>query len=435
MARLQVCCAGLVVCFLLAADVSAGAQHSKKHSKSRFQIVFDNRVNPMQPKQRLQDIDVYVMDQYGEHVRRLTSNHKSHSPAWSPDGKQIAYLDDDESIAPNPGVSGLKQFERDQLRPQMLFQMDAAAGNAVRIASLGADVRDVSWLPDGEHLALRHSDRSNLSVYFSHGPEFDAPIDGTDTVRDLLHRARPFPLFAVAELFPVTDNFLPSLYVHSGVKGVVSVPQLYELHSRMTFQPDASSFVDETTLAGVPIRAPVTAYDAAWSPDGKRIAYSRFPDGKNSALSVADLDGDHTMNERTLTSPELEAHNPAWSADGRRLAFEGRWKDTQQIYVVNADGSDLMQLSREAPMSCSHPSWAPDGNWIVAECKAESVYSTFLVYELLGWHSDIYLFNVNKPKATPAVLFDCSGLHALPHAGGGICGAHNPSFAPVAEAR
>jgi Tol biopolymer transport system component len=61
---------------------------------------------------------------------------------------------------------------------------------------------------------------------------------------------------------------------------------------------------------------------------------------------------------------------PAWSPDGRRIAFAravtGAAVETTNIYVMNADGTVVRQLTHERTGTVSqHPSWSRDGRSIV----------------------------------------------------------------------
>lgn len=410
------------------------ARPQKKTAKQDYQIVFDKRVDSAEPKERYQDMDIYVMDQYGGHVRQLTTDHVSHTPAWSPDGKQIVYLRDDQPLVSKEFRGWVLQlFYQSMQRRHSLFRMDMDGKNVNQIASLGPDVQDVIWLPDGKHIGLRYSDGKDLKVYLSHGNDFNASFDGTTTVAELLEERKSkgnlwhYPL--LAEFFPPASNYLPLFYVHWGNVGIVSTKQIYNLHSRMSFQADIAGFFSMTTLDGFPTKSPTQSYDTAWSLDGKRIAYSKFIDGKGSMLFVADLQDGITTHVRALTGPKLEAHGPEWSSDGTRLAFTGLWKNSQQIFFINLDGSGLVQLSRDSKKTCSHPSWSPDSRMIVAACKPEVIYSTFPFFELGGWYSGIYLFNVDKPKATPRTLIDCGDALDFAHNPLNVrCSAQNPSF-------
>jgi TolB protein len=81
---------------------------------------------------------------------------------------------------------------------------------------------------------------------------------------------------------------------------------------------------------------------AAWSPDGKKIAYVSIDDNGWHIYSM-NTDG---SNVTRLTQGESFNSRPAWTPDGRRIVFEREGN----IYIMNADGSDVTNLTR-------HPSW------------------------------------------------------------------------------
>jgi TolB protein len=106
------------------------------------------------------------------------------------------------------------------------------------------------------------------------------------------------------------------------------------------------------------------------SPDGRTIAFRRVlsdsgPDAA-SAVFVVGVDGDGL---RQLTPYSLDAVYPQWSPDGTRLVFSSDRDSNfslQQVWVVNADGSSLTQLTHEPPDNPSFlPDWSPDGTKIV----------------------------------------------------------------------
>jgi TolB protein len=102
-------------------------------------------------------------------------------------------------------------------------------------------------------------------------------------------------------------------------------------------------------------------YQPAWSPDGGRIAFVRRSGGRNDVY-VMNADGSDVVN-RTVDIPEGSVwgfHSPAWSPDGRKLAVTfGDAVYTGSIYVLSAvdDGTDPLELS-ELGMQ---PAWSPDG--------------------------------------------------------------------------
>jgi Tol biopolymer transport system component len=87
--------------------------------------------------------------------------------------------------------------------------------------------------------------------------------------------------------------------------------------------------------------------DPAWSPDGRRIAFRRY-DGQlgfrsawPSDLFVVNADG---SGLRRLTRQAANLRWFAWSPDGRTIAF----LRNGDVYVVNADGSEERRLTQLA---------------------------------------------------------------------------------------
>jgi Tol biopolymer transport system component len=101
----------------------------------------------------------------------------------------------------------------------------------------------------------------------------------------------------------------------------------------------------------------------AWSPDGSRIAFTDIASsGTGNSLYLADPDGSAVTELTSVGSPD----DPAWSPDGARIAYGGVGPDNQEIFVVNADGSNPVNITQTpAPLGEIQPAWSPDGAYIV----------------------------------------------------------------------
>jgi TolB protein len=55
---------------------------------------------------------------------------------------------------------------------------------------------------------------------------------------------------------------------------------------------------------------------------------------------------------------------PAWSPDGQRLVFASERAGSSDLWIVDADGSNLEQLTRDPDRDERQPWWSPDGTRI-----------------------------------------------------------------------
>ncbi len=106
-----------------------------------------------------------------------------------------------------------------------------------------------------------------------------------------------------------------------------------------------------------------------WSPDGKKIAFVSGPkDWTEVEIYVMDADGSHV--QRLTNTPGRHNWTPRWSPDGKRIVFRSnrsgdpKNENAGEIYVMNADGSDVRQLTRYG-FAAARPGWSPDGKRIV----------------------------------------------------------------------
>jgi Tol biopolymer transport system component len=101
--------------------------------------------------------------------------------------------------------------------------------------------------------------------------------------------------------------------------------------------------------------------ELAWSPDWKKIAF--VGSGALGALDIFVTNADGS-GLRNVTNSGTTSFDLAWSPDGRRIAYLDGAVDGAPLTVVNADGTGRHELTGPLMVDLGHPSWSPDGRTI-----------------------------------------------------------------------
>jgi TolB protein len=117
----------------------------------------------------------------------------------------------------------------------------------------------------------------------------------------------------------------------------------------------------------------------AWSPDGKHIAISFVASsGDTSEIYLLDADGQNPMQ---LTHNGHQNYLPAWSHDGSQIAFvsqQGKDTQTAEIYVVDTNGNNERRLTQnDAPEY--GVTWSPDDRQIAFGSKLDGNWQIYLM--------------------------------------------------------
>ncbi len=238
-------------------------------------------------------------------------------PAWSPDGKWIAFM------GAAGGKDGLMVVAGEGGTPRRLAEVTGTN------SPLTYEGRAIAWSPDSKQIAF---------VSTTPGPETEAATGDPVVITRYLYRPD-----AVEGNTRFGDNRRRHIFVVDAAGGAARAltPGATEEHS-----------ID-------------------WSPDGKEILFvsnrepdpDRFYNPDLFALRVAD------GSLRRLTATESAEFQPRWSPDGRRIAFlatrrgltdlETAMEDTH-VCVMNADGTGRRELP-EIDNRQGSPAWSADG--------------------------------------------------------------------------
>jgi len=260
------------------------------------------------------------MNQDGSNQERLTHNEASDGgPAWSPDGKKIAFSSERE------GHVEIYVMDPDGSNPQRL----------TRTLTGGKDSAGPNWSPDGKRIVFASNRDRDISDQAENRELYDIyamDSDGSNVTR--LTYSGGFG----------SDN--PDWSPDGNQIAIDSRPDPNANREIYLMGADGSNVRRLTNTR-------FESSHAVWSPDGKRIAFQSNRDG-NMGIYVMDADGFHV--QRITNTPIGQSLNPVWSPDGKQIAFGSTRDGNMQIYVVSSDGSDLRRLTSNTARD-AHPDW------------------------------------------------------------------------------
>ena len=390
----------------------AGYESDPSFSPSGDQVVFvwdgDNQDN----------FDIYVkLVGEGTPLRLTDDPAADGSPAWSPDGRQIAFLrfgSQSERAADVMLVPPIGGPER------KLAQIDSRRVDSQVYRSLG-----LAWSPDGKHLAVggRDSPREPYGIFLlsvetgekrrltlprvstelDFWPDFSPDGQKVAFVRGTVASAADIHVVPVTGGQPERVTDLGTLvgglaWTSDGREIIFSAGStggaLYRIpasggkprqvaaagvaHGKPALAPQArrlayarvvsDSNIWRIDLASAGVRKPMrpliasTRHDVSgrFSPDGKRIVFASARSG-TMEIWVCDADGSNPLQLTSFNGPLTGT--PRWSPDARSIVFDSRPGGYAGIFVVGASGGAPRRITTD-PAGDMVPSWSRDGRWI-----------------------------------------------------------------------
>ncbi len=283
--------------------------------------------------------------------------------AWSPNGREIAY------------VTG-----RD------LYRSQRDGSNPKRIAELPGTAFWLRWSPDGSRLRVTIGNplgrtgvlkiwevSANGSSSRAFLPDWNQPPSAccgnwTPDGRYFVFQATrdgKTEIWVTRERTGLLDSFRridqPVQLTGGQLDSMTPLPSLDGKKLYVVGQKLRGETVhwDARSRQWVPYLSGRSAEFSAFSRDGQWVAYASSPDGN---LWRSRIDGSDRLQ---LTSPPMTANIPSLSPDGKRIAFQAM-KPGQpwNIYVISSDGGAPEAIWPEKHNQC-RPTWSADGNSIV----------------------------------------------------------------------
>ena len=279
---------------------------------------------------------IYIMDADGANPTNLT---RGGGPAWSPDGLQIAFYVGNDLLGSDISV------------------VDLFGNNLWSLTNNRIDLNIFpAWSPDGTKIAFVSNRGGNRDIYIM-------TADGKNPKNltwDLLEEDRP--------------SWSPD-----GKKIVFGAYQRNHQKNRGEsdiFMIDADG-ANRINLTQDP---PAINSYPSWSPDRKKIAYSASPKPHlwfaPFNIHVMNADGTNPIM-LTKAGRWIYESRPNWSPDGKRIVFTRQEPDgTDDIYSMYADGSGLINLTQSPRVQDNSPSWRPKGLSVTLRRKLTTQWGT-----------------------------------------------------------
>jgi Tol biopolymer transport system component/serine/threonine protein kinase len=251
-------------------------------------------------------------------------------PAWSPDGKHIAFTSNRYDRSQEIFVVNVEKA------------LQTGTGSKATRLTFHPENNDFlpAWSPDGRRIAFSSYREENQDIYVMN---FEDALQGVDSSR--LTRLTT----------DLGDDWGPSwspdgariAFTHVGdtnQDGFINSQDTGEIY---IMNADGSALTRLTDNL-------VNDSSPTWSPDGTRIAFGSNREG-NGEIYVMNVDGSGQTN---LSQNSAADGNPTWSPDGRRIAFVSDRDGNKEIYVMNADGSGQIPLTNNS-VNDIDPDWGP----------------------------------------------------------------------------
>jgi len=265
-----------------------------------------------------QNRELYIMDWDGQNRRQITKHQTVVlSPAWSQDGKKIAY-------------TAFMQRRSTKTRNPDMYVYDLETQKS-RVISYRKGMNSGAAFESNGNLLITISGDHNPDIY------------RINSIGDIIKKLTNGPMGAM-NVEPAVSPSGEQIAFSSDRAGR---PMIYVMASdggepkRLTFAGSFNAAPD-------------------WSPDGKRIAFAGWAE---KAFDIFTIDSDGSKLKRITKAlrpngRQASHENPDFSPDGRVIIYTSNRSGHNQLYISLADGSEEWRITQDN-WSYNQPKWSP----------------------------------------------------------------------------
>jgi Tol biopolymer transport system component len=265
--------------------------------------------------------DLYLMNADGTNVRRLTQFPSWQlEPAWSPDGRYLAFTSREADGIYLDIQIHLMDVEV-VLRDRRCHTTMEVCPGVRRLTNSLLPLGSPNWSPDGQWIVYE----SGIDQY----EIFIVSFDGTE-IRQLTQND-------VADRWPSWSPDGDKIVYSSVVEGRLEI---------FVMGVDGQNPTQLTRDVG--------GLFPAWSRDGAQIAFAGYRNNRGG-IYLMDADG---QNQRVLVESEGSLFHPTWSRDGQYIVYEATYSGGSEIFVVDTSGENVRRLTNNG-VSDLWPAWQP----------------------------------------------------------------------------
>ncbi len=283
----------------------------------------------------VQDGNIYLHQ--GSQIQQLTSDGGTFEPAWAPDGRHIAIVRYAESYSD-------------------VYMLDVQTNRTIQITFNDSDLPPRSkgfvhqvvwaaaptWTPDGGNLVFLSQERP-ATFAADNPPLYEYPLS-----------LYSYPIALIGTQPPGSDNLLiraeeadlqsPVWAPDHSLLAYGQVPRSNKPRQIMHFDPQAGVSIP---YAGIPDNA----YDPAWSPDSRWLAFAAVVDGQTDIWAIPHPSIGGAAIRLTTTG---RARAPEWSPDGTQLAFIQVGDKGTDVYVMSLqDINTTLSVGKIRPLTAT----------------------------------------------------------------------------------